>query len=147
MADWNKGKLKISKPGRNQQHENNYWWQGPKSPFSEGAAQNQGISNRPQTVVGCSGDGCSSPLFSGPLISASSSSSSTNTGGGNCCNHYWQKPDHPCSTHQGNDCPRSFSCVNYRSCSNGVISLHATSGYASQRPSIEEVKDLIFIII
>ena len=124
------------------ERRDNYWWQGPQSPFSEGAAQNQGVvsGGRPggQTVVGCSGDGCSSPLFSGPAVAASSSSSSS-SGGGSCCNHYWQKPGHPCSTHQGNDCPRGFNCVNYRSCSNGVISHGANSGYASQKPSLDEV--------
>ena len=123
-------------------NEQQYWWQGPQSPFSEGAAQNQGVvsGGRPggQTVVGCSGDGCSSPLFSGPAVAASSSSSSS-SGGGSCCNHYWQKPGHPCSTHQGNDCPRGFNCVNYRSCSNGVISHGTNSGYASQKPSLDEV--------
>ena len=123
-------------------NEQQYWWQGPQSPFSEGAAQNQGVvsGGRPggQTVVGCSGDGCSSPLFSGPAVAASSSSSSS-SGGGSCCNHYWQKPGHPCSTHQGNDCPRGFNCVNYRSCSNGIISHGANSGYTSQKPSLDEV--------
>ena len=119
-----------------------YWWQGSQSPFSEGAAQNQGVvaggAARPgqtyASVAGCSGEACSSPLFSAPAGPPATGSS-----GGSCCNHYWQKPGHPCSTHQGPDCPLRFSCVNYKSCRNGVISLAATSGHASANPSIDEV--------
>lgn len=123
-----------------------YWWQGSKSPFSEGAAQSHGVSaagggaaqpgqQTYASVAGCSGEACSSPLFSAPPAAPSISSS-----GGSCCNHYWQKPGHPCSTHQGIDCPRRFTCVNYKSCKNGVISLASTSGHASSlNPSIDEV--------
>ncbi|XP_059350546.1 uncharacterized protein KIAA1522-like isoform X2 [Daphnia carinata] len=132
--------IQPSRSGRNEQKQH-YWWQGSQSPFSEGAGQNQGVSSGGKpgqtyaSVAGCSGEACSSPLFSAPAASPSISSS----GGGSCCNHYWQKPGHPCSTHQGIDCPRRFSCVHYQSCRNGVISLASTSSHTSQRPSIDEL--------
>ncbi|KAK4004907.1 hypothetical protein OUZ56_006635 [Daphnia magna] len=134
--------IQPSRSGRNEQKQH-YWWQGSQSPFSEGAGQNQGVSSggaskSGQTyasVAGCSGEACSSPLFSAPPASPSISSG----GGGSCCNHYWQKPGHPCSTHQGIDCPRRFSCVHYQSCRNGVISLASTASHTSQRPSIDQL--------
>ena len=124
----------IFKVGQ-ENEKSNSWWQGSKSPFSDGATQSQGARPR-QRVVGCSGDGCSSPLFSAPAPAAASSSSPSSSGSGN---YYWQKPGHPCSTHKGTDCPYDFKCVNYLSCSNGVISEDGNWGYASQKPSIEEV--------
>ena len=105
-----------------------------------------------QQVIGCSGGGCGNSFNPhGVAASASASSSSSpsygsaasssinnNAGGGNCCNYYWQKPGHPCATHQGNDCPRSFNCVHFRQCVNGHMT-SIFSGYTSDRPSLTEV--------
>ena len=63
----------IFKVGQ-ENEKSNSWWQGSKSPFSDGATQSQGARPR-QRVVGCSGDGCSSPLFSAPAPAAASSKS------------------------------------------------------------------------
>lgn len=157
-------------PSHHRSSRNNqkaYWWQGPESPFNEGAAQSHGVSSgspkgpsRPQTVIGCSGDGCSSPLFQAPVTSASvasapssaswgSSSGSFNSGGGGgggggCsggCQYFWQKPGHPCSNHAGPGCPNGFSCVHYEWCSNGIV-LRGGSGSSSSpghKPSRHEL--------
>ncbi|EFX85180.1 hypothetical protein DAPPUDRAFT_313807 [Daphnia pulex] len=136
--------IQPSRSGRNELKQH-YWWQGSQSPFSEGAAQSQGVSaggaaqpgQNYASVAGCTGEACSSPLFSAPAAAPAATASISS--GGSCCNHYWQKPGHPCSTHQGTDCPRRFSCVNYKSCRNGVISLASTSGHAFKNPSVEEL--------
>lgn len=140
-----------------------YWWQGPNSPFSAGAAQGHGVSSgasqgyaapaapapvapvparQPTAVVGCSGNGCGS--FATVTVSkqpgqqpvqaaaASVSNSISSTG-----ELYWQQPGHPCSNHQGPDCPDAFLCVNYRSCVNGVLS--PSNALTSQKPSFAEV--------
>lgn len=154
--------------GRNNQKA--YWWQGPESPFSEGAAQSHGVASgspagpsRPQTVVGCSGDGCSSPLFQAPVTSASvasppssagwgSSSGNVNSGGSGCsggCQYFWQRPGHPCSSHTGPGCPSGFGCVHYEWCSNGIV-LRGGSGSSSsspgRKPSRHEVRPLFFYV-
>jgi hypothetical protein len=111
--------------------EQKYWWQGPNSPFSPGAAQGQGIAAAStnqaaapsRAVIGCSGDGC------GGFDKANTPSTSSNL--------WWKQPDNPCSTHQGPDCPGGYSCVNYQSCSNGVQV--AGSGQSNYRPSAQEV--------
>ena len=136
--------------------EKKYWWQGPQSPFSPRAAQGQGVSaavtangnccrgggdsagaafspprahSRPTQVVGCSGYGCG-----GGAVAQSSSSSSSGTSSA----LYWQQPNHPCATHQGPDCPAQFTCVNFRSCSNGFLA--PSSGYSSYTPTRQEVR-------
>ena len=131
-----------------------YWWQGPDSPFSEGAAQGRVTSHSSDSssssanalssiapgsrahsrpVIGCSGNGCDSGIFASSYSSPSSSSShsSPSSSGGT---YYWQQPGHPCSNYQGPGCPQQFNCVNYQSCSNGVMTSNG-GGQSSSVPS------------
>jgi len=135
-----------------------YWWQGPDSPFSEGAAQGRVASHssassssanafrsiapgsraHSRPVIGCSGNGCDSGVFAASSHSSSSSLHSSPSSGSSGGTYYWQQPGHPCSTYKGPGCPNQFACVNYQSCSNGVMS-SGTGGYSSSVPSFNQV--------
>jgi len=136
-----------------------YWWQGPDSPFSEGAAQGRVASHssassssanafrsiapgsraHSRPVIGCSGNGCDSGVFAASSHSSSSSLHSSPSSGSSGGTYYWQQPGHPCSTYKGPGCPNQFACVNYQSCSNGVMS-SGTGGYSSSVPSFNQLQ-------